>query len=148
MKAMKKKLKLSSTFKTCSEKETFALARKFAAGLSGGEIIILEGPIGAGKTVFASGLAAGLGCKKRPVSSTFNLMRIYEGRLKMAHFDLFRLKSGRELDFEFEDYFSEEYVAVIEWPKAAEKVYSRFSYFRVEIELSGGDEREIKIYEY
>ncbi len=144
---MKKKLKLLNTFKTSNQKETMDIAKRFAEKFSGGEIVLLRGHIGAGKTVFACGISQGLGCKKRPISSSFNLMRIYDGRLKMAHFDLFRLKSEKDLDFAFEDYLSESYVAVIEWPDVAQNIFARFPHFDIEIKLIKGDEREILIYE-
>lgn len=144
---MKKRLKLLSTFKTSNQQETMDIAKKFAESFSGGEIVLLRGPIGAGKTVFTCGISQGLGCEKRPVSSSFNLMRIYDGRLKMAHFDLFRLRSERDLDFDIEDYLSESYVAVVEWPDVAENIFDRFPHFDIEIKLIKGDEREIFIYE-
>ncbi|MEW5950905.1 MAG: tRNA (adenosine(37)-N6)-threonylcarbamoyltransferase complex ATPase subunit type 1 TsaE [Elusimicrobia bacterium] len=145
---MKPKYELLSTFKTKNEKETFCAAQNFSSNFSGGEIVVLFGDIGAGKTVFVSGIAKGLKCSKKPISSSFNLARIYKGeKISLAHFDLFRLKNPKEVDFGLEDYLSKDYVVAIEWPLPAESVYSRFSHHKVVINLKGKDKREIKIYE-
>lgn len=142
------KYKLLSTFNTAGEEETFQIAQKFAKNFSGGEILVLFGPIGAGKTVFVSGVAAGIGCKKRPISSSFNLTRLYKGsKISLVHFDMFRLKNSKELDFEFEDYLSKDFVLAVEWPLVAIGIYSRFSHYKISIALEGKDKREIKIYE-
>ncbi len=142
------KYKLLNTFKTSGEEETFHIAEKFSKKFSGGEILVLLGPIGAGKTVFVSGLAAGIKCKKRPISSSFGLAKVYGGeKLKLAHFDLFRLESPKDMDFEFEDYLSKDFIVAVEWPLPAFDIYSRFRHYKVSIALKGKDKREIKIYE-
>ena len=68
---------MTNTKTTNSDKETFALGKEWAKKLKGGEIIALEGDLGAGKTVFSQGLCTGLGYKKRVQSPTFVLMKIY-----------------------------------------------------------------------
>jgi tRNA threonylcarbamoyladenosine biosynthesis protein TsaE len=82
-----------------SEEETVDLGRVLGRGLRGGELIVLQGPLGTGKTVFVRGLAAGLGIPLEEVSSpTFNLVHEHAGgRLKLYHVDLYRIESGDEL---------------------------------------------------
>ena len=79
--------------------ETREAARQLARSLRGGEVLSLEGPLGAGKTTFVQGLAEGLGCAPDAVSSpTFTLVHEYsDGRLPLVHMDLYRLESGEEL---------------------------------------------------
>ena len=100
-----------------SEKMTRQLAVKLAKCLVPGDVIALIGELGSGKTVFTKGLAAGIGCDQKEVlSPTFVLMRQYRGRLDLNHFDLYRLKSIRQLeDIGYEEYFYGQAVTVIEW---------------------------------
>ena len=105
---------------TNNEKETFAFAKKFAKTLKGGEIIGLIGDLGAGKTVFTKGLAAGLGIKNTVNSPTFVLMKVYKARGKiknLVHIDAYRLQSMADLAaIGAEDYFSQsDTITVIEW---------------------------------
>ena len=105
---------------TKNEKETFAFAKKFARSLQGGEIIGLIGNLGAGKTVFTKGLAAGLGIKDMVNSPTFVLMKVYKakGKIKnLVHIDAYRLQSINDLiAIGAQDYFNRaDTVTVIEW---------------------------------
>lgn len=104
---------------TTSPDETFALARAFARKLHPKDVLALTGELGAGKTCFVQGLAAGLGvpldCYVR--SPSFTLMNEYGGgRLPLYHFDFYRLNDAAELaDLGLEEYFDGEGVTVIEW---------------------------------
>lgn len=104
---------------TKTQEETQNFAQKFAEGLKGGEIILLEGELGAGKTTFAEGIAKGLGIEQEVISPTFMLCCVYEGgRLPLYHFDLYRIESAEELsELGFEDYLYGKGVCVIEWNK-------------------------------
>lgn len=105
-------------FVTKNEQQTYELAAKIASGLVGGEIIVLEGELGAGKTTFAKGLAKALDIKEEVTSPTFILMKEYEGRLKLYHFDLYRIENEEELEeMGFKDFLYEGGVCVIEWNK-------------------------------
>lgn len=98
--------------------ETREAARNLARGLSGGCVLSLEGPLGAGKTTFVQGLAEGLGCPSESVSSpTFTLVHEYEGgRLPLVHMDLYRLEFVDELAaLGFDDLAASANVLVIEW---------------------------------
>jgi tRNA threonylcarbamoyladenosine biosynthesis protein TsaE len=86
-----------------------------------GDVIVLHGQLGAGKTTFVRGVAVGLGIDPGDVSSpTFVIQHIHNGRLPLYHFDLYRLSSADELfDFGAEDFFWGQGLSVIEWPEIA-----------------------------
>ena len=104
-------------FITHSEDETFELAKRIGDQLAGGEVFLLSGDLGAGKTVFAKGLAAGLGISPADVTSpTFTLVNCHEGRLRLYHIDLYRLEAGAHQELGLEEILEEENaVTVIEW---------------------------------
>ena len=110
--------KTSNTVFTLSEEETFELGRATARSLRGGEMLLLEGDLGLGKTVFARGVAAGLGIAPEDVSSpSFTLVQEYRGgRLPMFHVDLYRLQDGDDMTgLGLEDILTAGGVVVIEW---------------------------------
>ena len=87
------------TFTTNSEQDTFALGEKLAAALHPGTFVLLHGDLGAGKTAFVRGMAAGLGANPDDVSSpTFVLIQHYKGRMPLVHVDLYRLESAAAVD--------------------------------------------------
>ena len=102
-----------------SVSETLRIGRLLAQKLSGGEIILLSGSLGAGKTVLAKGIAQGLGIDKyNVVSPTFVFLRVYKGKHFLNHFDFYRIKSHKEiLALGYEEYFYSEAITVIEWPE-------------------------------
>lgn len=102
---------------TRSEDETEALARALAAKLRPGDVVLLEGELGAGKTVFARGLAAGLAHDPEAVSSpTFTLLHEYRsGRVPMFHADLYRVDRAEAAELGLEE-MAAEGVLVVEWP--------------------------------
>lgn len=104
-----------------TEADTRAVARKLAASLRPGDVILLAGGLGVGKTLFTAGLAAGLGVEEPVVSPSFLLVRQYRtGFLPMVHVDVYRLASLNEFDdLEVFD-LAAEGVAVIEWGDALE----------------------------
>ena len=100
-----------------SEKETFAVAEEIARQASPGDIYLLEGDLGVGKTVFAKGFALGLGITEPITSPTFTIIQEYEqGRLPFYHFDVYRIGDISEMDeVGYEDCFYGEGVTLIEW---------------------------------
>jgi tRNA threonylcarbamoyladenosine biosynthesis protein TsaE len=104
-------------FITRSAEETFGLAKRIGEQLKGGEVLLLTGDLGAGKTVFAKGLAAGLGIDPADVTSpTFTLVNCHEGRLRYFHIDLYRLEAGAHEGLGLEEILADESaVTVIEW---------------------------------
>ena len=138
-------------FITKSARETLAFARKFAKTLKGGETIALVGNLGAGKTVFTKGLAAGLGIKDVVNSPTFVLMKLYNiknlrSRIQnLLHVDAYRINDQQELiDIGINDYLGQEdVVTVIEWADRVKKILPKGATY---IKLSGKDcKREIII---
>jgi tRNA threonylcarbamoyladenosine biosynthesis protein TsaE len=104
-------------FTTHSPEETLALGKRIGEQLKGGQIFLLRGDLGAGKTVFAKGLASGLGIEPADVTSpTFTLVNTHEGRLRFFHVDLYRLDAGAHQGLGLEEIFDDENaVTVIEW---------------------------------
>src|SRR5262245_26430450 len=91
---------------THSPEETFALAEEIGKRLLGGEIFLLRGDLGAGKTLFAKGLASGLGLDPADVTSpSFTLVNVHRGRLQLNHIDLYRLESGMHGGLGLEEIF-------------------------------------------
>lgn len=133
-------------FTTNSNQETIKLGEKIGKALIGGEIFLLEGDLGAGKTQFTKGLAKGLGIEEEVISPTFTIERIYEGRLNLHHFDFYRLDNNDpELTEEVLDLQNDKLnVLVFEWPDNLEKALPNE---RIIIKLSYKDEevREIEI---
>ena len=103
---------------TESEEETQALARELASTLEAGDVLLLSGDLGAGKTTFVRGLAEGLGIDPAAVSSpTFTLLHEYRGgRLALYHADLYRLDKTATEDLGLEEAGVRDGVLAIEWP--------------------------------
>lgn len=102
-----------------SVSQTLRIGKLLARNLRGGEIILLSGALGAGKTVLAKGIAQGLGINKDNVlSPTFVLLRVHKGKHLLQHFDLYRLKSIEDIfALGYEEYFYSQAVTIIEWPE-------------------------------
>ena len=119
------------------------MGRLLGEACRGGEVLLLEGDLGAGKTTLTQGVAAGLGVTASVISPTFILLREYEGRLPLYHFDFYRLEgSGRAADLEFGEYLDAGGVCVIEWPSFAPEVAPP-EYLRVELHISGETSRTL-----
>ena len=134
-------------FLSKSAQETINFAARFAKRLKAGDTIGLFGNLGSGKTTFTKGLAKGLGVEDaRYVNSpTFVLIKEYEGRIPLYHFDLYRLDSLKDIeDLGFDDYLSSDGVMVIEWADKAEGLLPK-GYFRVELITKKQDQRLIKV---
>jgi tRNA threonylcarbamoyladenosine biosynthesis protein TsaE len=108
---------VTKTVTTRSESETSAVGRALAATLSAGDVLLLYGDLGAGKTAFVRGLAEGLGVHRDEVSSpTFTLIQEYRGgRVPLFHVDLYRLNDPREIDDLGLDEIAADGVMAIEW---------------------------------
>jgi tRNA threonylcarbamoyladenosine biosynthesis protein TsaE len=129
---------------TSSERETFLIAKKLAKSFRGREVVLLIGELGAGKTVFAKGIAAGLGLEDvhQVCSPSFTLVNIYQAKFPIYHIDLYRLGKESEIeDLGWEDYLDRG-VIIVEW---AEKLRLDMESIRVTIEVEPDDTRQIKI---
>lgn len=94
--------------------ETRAFAMRLAGFLKAGDVLALEGDLGAGKTTFTKGLAEGLGITRNVNSPTFTIIKEYQGRLPLYHMDVYRVEDSFE-DLGFEEYFEGNGVTVVEW---------------------------------
>ena len=104
------------TIITKSPEETIAFAEKLGSLLKRGDIIAFKGGLGAGKTTFTRGLAAGLGLKDIVTSPTFSIVNEYRGEISLYHFDMYRIISSEELEATgFYDYPLEKSVFAVEW---------------------------------
>ncbi|MBU1228093.1 MAG: tRNA (adenosine(37)-N6)-threonylcarbamoyltransferase complex ATPase subunit type 1 TsaE [Actinobacteria bacterium] len=114
---------MDATFTCAAEADTRAVGRRLASLLRAGDIVLLAGDLGAGKTVFASGIAEGLGVQDPVVSPSFVLVRRYGGLMSMIHADLYRLGSSGEI--EDLDLGSEaaEGILVVEWGDVSEQSF-------------------------
>jgi len=136
---------MARTVTTQSEDETAAVGRDLAATLSAGDVLLLFGDLGAGKTAFVRGLAEGLSIPPDEVSSpTFTLIQEYRGgRLPLFHVDLYRIEDPRELYELGLDEIAEEGVLAIEWAERLPAPPSHAT--RVSITDVGDNERGIAI---
>ena len=132
---------------TKSEKETFDFGYSIGKSLRGGEVILLDGELGAGKTVFTKGLASALGITQPITSPTFTILNIYENEpLCLYHYDAYRLNSGEEAyEAGLTEYFYEAGgVCVIEWAQnvASALTGEEITDTYTDMEVSGGDDSE------
>ncbi len=112
---------MKGSFEVQSVEETWALARQISAELQPGDVLCLEGDLGAGKTTFTQGLAAALGVSGRVTSPTFCIVQEHRSPTTLlVHMDLYRLTSEEDvLAIGWEDYLAEGAILVVEWPSRA-----------------------------
>lgn len=111
-------------YETNSPEETFDLAKRLGEQAYPGTVYTLTGDLGVGKTVFAQGLARGLGIEEAINSPTFTIVQVYdEGRLPFYHFDVYRIGDIEEMDeIGYEDYFYGDGVCLVEWAELIEEL--------------------------
>jgi tRNA threonylcarbamoyladenosine biosynthesis protein TsaE len=131
-----------------SEEETMGVAEQVAATFQGGEVVLLSGELGSGKTAFVRGLARGLGADPGEVASpTFVLLTSYPGRLVLHHADLYRLRGdGDEREIGLEELPGPGGVLAVEWAERLAEVPWP-SPLRVHLHHAGGDQRRIVLEE-
>lgn len=106
----------------CPE-DTFKLGKKLGAKAKKGDIYCLKGDLGVGKTVFTKGLAEGLDIKQNITSPTFTIVNIYEGKLPLYHFDVYRINEVEEMyEIGYEEMFFGDGVCLIEWAEIIEDI--------------------------
>lgn len=135
-------LLMEKVFITQSKEETRALGKRISSYLLPGDVILLEGDLGAGKTTFTGGVAEGLGVKEDVISPTFNIMKCYfKGRIPLYHIDAYRLE-GQNIEIGLDEYIEGDGACFIEWPQFIEPLIPDE---KLEITLKnlGGDKRQI-----
>ncbi|MBO8171650.1 MAG: tRNA (adenosine(37)-N6)-threonylcarbamoyltransferase complex ATPase subunit type 1 TsaE [Bacillaceae bacterium] len=136
----------SYEWKTNSVEETQILAESLGEILKPGDLITLEGDLGAGKTSFTQGLARGLDISDTVNSPTFTIIKEYEGRLPLYHIDVYRV--GEELqDLGYEEYFEGDGVTVVEWASMVEDLLPE-ERLAVEIVKADDNSRIIRMIPY
>lgn len=115
---------LSLELTTHSPEETQEVGRRLGAALAGGEVLLLVGALGTGKTTLAQGIAQGLGIREYTKSPTFVLVNEYQGRLPLYHVDLYRIEGDLEAwELGLDEYLEGPGVCVVEWADRALRVF-------------------------
>ena len=130
---------------TKSAAETRELGKRLAEHLRAGDVILLEGELGAGKSELARGIAKGLGVTETVTSPSFTILNVYEsGRVPLYHFDWYRLESAEELyELGMDEYLGGDGIALVEWPgKCPEAVPD--NHLLIRIETADGDTRRLE----
>lgn len=130
---------------TNSEKETLELGRLIGTKLKSGDVLSLDGDLGAGKTYMTKGIAEGMGIKDYITSPTFTILNIYEGDLTLYHFDVYRIDDPREMEeIGFDEYLYGDGVCVVEWGSIVSELLPEDT-IDVHIKKLDDDVREIEI---
>jgi tRNA threonylcarbamoyladenosine biosynthesis protein TsaE len=135
------------TRETNSPQETEAAAAELAARLEPGDVVLVSGELGAGKTTFVRGACRALGVDGPVTSPTYTIGQVYAARdgREVAHLDLYRLQSlGGEDPALLDDYLTPQRIGFVEWPAVGETAIERVA-ARVRIEHRGGDRRRIDV---
>jgi tRNA threonylcarbamoyladenosine biosynthesis protein TsaE len=131
------------TIRTDSADATRAVAGALAESLVPGDLVLLVGDLGAGKTAFAQGLAKGLGVEEPVTSPTFTIVQQYEGRLRLAHVDVYRLDRVQDLyDLGFDELIDDDGVTVVEWGDLVAQALPT-EHLMVRIELGTADTERV-----
>jgi len=130
-----------------SQNQTMQIAKTFAQKLKGGDVVVLNGEMGAGKTAFTKGAALALDIFELVTSPTFTLINTYKGKYDLHHFDMYRIKNVDEaLETGILDCFNKDSVCIIEWPEKIKEILPK-KYYRVDIEILSENQRGIVIHE-
>ena len=135
-------------YESFSASDTLALGEKIAKDAVAGQVYCLDGDLGVGKTVFTKGFAKGLGITEHVNSPTFTILQVYEGRLALYHFDVYRIEDEEELyEIGAEDYFYGKGVCLVEWAQNVPgMIPDNAIHVRIEKDLQKGfDYRRITI---
>ena len=118
-----------------SVEDTLRIAKDFAKNLKGGEIILLEGVLGGGKTIFVKGVAEAIGIDDIITSPSFSIMNNYKGKFYLYHFDFYRLEDQFEIEELLHDYlYTPESIIMIEWGYKARNILKEYILVNIELE--------------
>jgi tRNA threonylcarbamoyladenosine biosynthesis protein TsaE len=133
------------TLETDSAAATEAVGADLAERLSPGDVVLISGDLGSGKTTFVRGACRALGVEGPVTSPTFTIGQLYAGRIEVAHLDLYRLDTlaGEDPSL-LEDYLTPERIGFVEWPAIGEPTIGRVA-ARVTLEHAGEDRRRVEI---
>jgi tRNA threonylcarbamoyladenosine biosynthesis protein TsaE len=140
---------VSSSVSSASAAETEAVGARLAENLEPGDVVLVAGELGAGKTTLIRGACRALGVAEPVTSPTFTIGHRYAGRVPVSHLDLYRLGGlGEEDPALLEDYIGPDSIAFVEWPELGGRdpeLAATGRAFRVAIRHAGGDAREVEI---
>jgi tRNA threonylcarbamoyladenosine biosynthesis protein TsaE len=135
-------------FHSSSAAETEAIGARLAAGLGAGDVVLIEGELGAGKTTLVRGAARALGVTGPVTSPTFTIGQRYPAPVPVSHIDLYRVPglAGEDPDL-LADYLRDDTVAFVEWPAGGERAIEGFARIatRIRLEHAGGDRRLVSV---
>ncbi len=133
------------TSETDSREQTEALGADLAARLAPGDVVVISGDLGSGKTTFVRGACRALGVEEPVTSPTFTIGHLLQGRVEIAHLDLYRLATleGEDPGL-LDDYLTSDRIGFIEWPAVGEGALPRIA-ARVTLEHAGGDRRRVTV---
>lgn len=126
-----------------SIEDTERLAQTIATLVTRGDVLLLHGDLGAGKTTFSQFFGKALGIERKITSPTFNIIKSYEGKLPFHHMDCYRLE-GAEDDLGFDEYFYGDGVTIVEWPEMIEEFLPE-DYIELNLKYIEDSKREIEI---
>jgi len=133
------------TVESASPEQTEQAGAGLARRLDRGDVVLVSGELGSGKTTFVRGACRALGVEGPVTSPTFTIGQVHAGSTEVAHLDLYRLGSlAAEDPALLEDYLTPDRIAFVEWPAAGEPAFERVT-ARVLLEHMGGDRRRITI---
>ena len=131
-------------FKTSSKEETQELAKRITSYLKGGDVCLLTGDLGAGKTTFVKGVAKYLNIKEDIISPTFNILKCYfESTPNLYHIDAYRLED-HNVDIGLDEFIEGEGITMIEWPQYIENLIPK-THLEISLKNIGDSNREIVI---
>jgi len=139
---------MPASHQTTAPEETEAIGAELARALSAGEVVLVEGDLGAGKTTFVRGAARSLGVTVPVTSPTFTIGQRYPAPVPVAHVDLFRIADlGAEDPELLADYLAPDTITFVEWPSHGESEVAALGRVttRVRIDHAGGDRRAITV---
>ncbi len=139
-------LRMDQQLRTTTAGETESAGAALAATLRPGDVVLIQGELGAGKTTFVRGACRALGVEGPVTSPTFTIGQRYSGNARVAHVDLYRVESlaGEDPGL-LDDYLGPDTISFIEWPEAAAGELDGLVAHRVRIEHAGGDSRALEI---
>ena len=142
------KIPVRGRFQSGSPERTEAIGADVAAGLSPGDVVLVEGELGAGKTTFVRGAARALGVTRPVTSPTFTIGQRYPAPVPVSHIDLYRVPGleGEDPDL-LADYLRDDTISFVEWPQGGERTVSGLAriVLTVRLEHAGGDNRLVSV---
>jgi tRNA threonylcarbamoyladenosine biosynthesis protein TsaE len=129
-------------FQTNSPHQTEEVAENLARLCQPGDVILLTGSLGVGKTCFVRGLARGLGCAEKVASPTFVIVREYRGRLTLYHVDLYRIRGEDWFNEGAEDYLAAQGVTAVEWGEKIEHFFQN-DYLKIKLDWGEGEDQRL-----